>query len=100
MIRRPPRSTRTDTLFPYTTLFRSVVCAVAWRGSYFGGQLSGCGACSSASHCLLLLYCVACLFWGCQQRKRCNFSLFSFGFLAVGWLMVDIHTHNINDLLL
>src|SRR3546814_19653816 len=27
MIRRPPRSTRTDTLFPYTTLFRSEV----WR---------------------------------------------------------------------
>src|SRR3546814_19776235 len=25
MIRRPPRSTRTDTLFPYTTLFRSEV---------------------------------------------------------------------------
>src|SRR3546814_15111050 len=25
MIRRPPRSTRTDTLFPYTTLFRSLV---------------------------------------------------------------------------
>src|SRR3546814_8742899 len=24
MIRRPPRSTRTDTLFPYTTIFRSV----------------------------------------------------------------------------
>src|SRR3546814_12549578 len=30
MIRRPPRSTRTDTLFPYTTLFRS---AAAARGS-------------------------------------------------------------------
>src|SRR3546814_9476262 len=28
MIRRPPRSTRTDTLFPYTTLFRSK--AVQW----------------------------------------------------------------------
>src|SRR3546814_5136523 len=28
MIRRPPRSTRTDTLFPYTTLFRS---AGSWR---------------------------------------------------------------------
>src|SRR3546814_574418 len=28
MIRRPPRSTRTDTLFPYTTLFRSL-CASA-----------------------------------------------------------------------
>src|SRR3546814_8156401 len=27
MIRRPPRSTRTDTLFPYTTLFRSGVLA-------------------------------------------------------------------------
>src|SRR3546814_19477208 len=29
MIRRPPRSTRTDTLFPYTTLFRSSSHAVA-----------------------------------------------------------------------
>src|SRR3546814_4744013 len=29
MIRRPPRSTRTDTLFPYTTLFRSVEDQVA-----------------------------------------------------------------------
>src|SRR3546814_11771715 len=27
MIRRPPRSTRTDTLFPYTTLFRSFLAA-------------------------------------------------------------------------
>src|SRR3546814_8065133 len=29
MIRRPPRSTRTDTLFPYTTLFRSGIAQVA-----------------------------------------------------------------------
>src|SRR3546814_5586839 len=29
MIRRPPRSTRTDTLFPYTTLFRSKQAALA-----------------------------------------------------------------------
>src|SRR3546814_1445634 len=29
MIRRPPRSTRTDTLFPYTTLFRSEQLAFA-----------------------------------------------------------------------
>src|SRR3546814_12375578 len=28
MIRRPPRSTRTDTLFPYTTLFRSIAAAL------------------------------------------------------------------------
>src|SRR3546814_10951507 len=33
MIRRPPRSTRTDTLFPYTTLFRSTaVLAELERG--------------------------------------------------------------------
>src|SRR3546814_15693055 len=31
MIRRPPRSTRTDTLFPYTTLFRSHVIAAATK---------------------------------------------------------------------
>src|SRR3546814_19958047 len=30
MIRRPPRSTRTDTLFPYTTLFRSHFDPVRW----------------------------------------------------------------------
>src|SRR3546814_4431927 len=29
MLRRPPRSTRTDTLFPYTTLFRSIESALA-----------------------------------------------------------------------
>src|SRR3546814_4767265 len=34
MIRRPPRSTRTDTLFPYTTLFRSRLQAAA-RGIQF-----------------------------------------------------------------
>src|SRR3546814_21138969 len=34
MIRRPPRSTRTDTLFPYTTLFRS--------DSYAGGNRHHC----------------------------------------------------------
>src|SRR3546814_2441807 len=34
MIRRPPRSTRTDTLFPYTTLFRSTPVSKPWdRGS-------------------------------------------------------------------
>src|SRR3546814_10604956 len=31
MIRRPPRSTRTDTLFPYTTLFRSVAAKIKSR---------------------------------------------------------------------
>src|SRR3546814_4400775 len=31
MIRRPPRSTRTDTLFPYTTLFRSEIVNMTQR---------------------------------------------------------------------
>src|SRR3546814_2563369 len=36
MIRRPPRSTRTYTLFPYTTLFRSAsTCAIAWALASF-----------------------------------------------------------------
>src|SRR3546814_16426121 len=35
MIRRPPRSTRTDTLFPYTTLFRSIIeaCRIYREGA-------------------------------------------------------------------
>src|SRR3546814_372771 len=34
MIRRPPRATRTDTLFPYTTLFRSTAVRARLRASY------------------------------------------------------------------
>src|SRR3546814_6750694 len=33
MIRRPPRSTRTDTLFPYTTLFRSAYDYTNWTAN-------------------------------------------------------------------
>src|SRR3546814_2231124 len=39
MIRRPPRSTRTDTLFPYTTLFRSQTALSHFRGR----SEEGCG---------------------------------------------------------
>src|SRR3546814_10765208 len=39
MRRRPPGSTRTDTLFPYTTLFRSRVPAKDWQGrDYVAGN--------------------------------------------------------------
>src|SRR3546814_19435341 len=38
MIRRPPRSTRTDTLFPYTTLFRSEIMAERWKQGTPVGQ--------------------------------------------------------------
>src|SRR3546814_5496577 len=43
MIRRPPRSTRTDTLFPYTTLFRSPVRCASSSACTPGGGLSGRG---------------------------------------------------------
>src|SRR3546814_6608510 len=51
MIRRPPRSTRTDTLFPYTTLFRSkrilrsgqapIILVLNWRGKIWPSQSTG-----------------------------------------------------------
>src|SRR3546814_9292300 len=44
MIRRPPRSTRTDTLFPYTTLFRSRLgCRCRRRFGIGGGLLARAG---------------------------------------------------------
>src|SRR3546814_7930568 len=42
MIRRPPRSTRTDTLFPYTTLFRSAIG---------GGMQHGPGKARASFYC-------------------------------------------------
>src|SRR3546814_16791430 len=38
MLRRPPRSTRTDTLFPYTTLFRSI--AISTQAATYADLLS------------------------------------------------------------
>src|SRR3546814_20150056 len=38
MIRRPPRSTRTDTLFPYTSLFRSGICRLVFVGAHLGAM--------------------------------------------------------------
>src|SRR3546814_14118892 len=41
MIRLPPRSTRTDTLFPYTTLFRSFIGLVEEEELHVAGQGAG-----------------------------------------------------------
>src|SRR3546814_3359808 len=50
MIRRPPRSTRTDTLFPYTTLFRSG----AGQVDPVGGEQHQLGAADGAGRLLFL----------------------------------------------
>src|SRR3546814_10970898 len=71
MIRRPPRSTRTDTLFPYTTLFRSreyrslhfdakawfhagtaqiLSCRQALPGKDIGDDSGGMGRCENFRH--------------------------------------------------
>src|SRR3546814_2959192 len=47
MIRRPPRSTRTDTLFPYTTLFRSAKLRCARGNAVTGG---GCRTAAARLH--------------------------------------------------
>src|SRR3546814_1109238 len=49
MIRRPPRSTRTDTLFPYTTLFRSGQAGVA-QDRYEIGSMSAADDGRSGAH--------------------------------------------------
>src|SRR3546814_10040358 len=43
MKRRPPRSTRTDTLFPYTTLFRSTDEAALFRAIRTTAKYTPCG---------------------------------------------------------
>src|SRR3546814_3287669 len=49
MIRRPPRSTRTDTLFPYTTLFRSGMADVFFFTTVHSGLPPACSCgCTSS----------------------------------------------------
>src|SRR3546814_5225585 len=57
MIRRPPRSTRTDTLFPYTTLFRSQRLGLARLQQQVvilrGGQVQHARAATHRHQCLV-----------------------------------------------
>src|SRR3546814_19684699 len=63
MIRRPPRSTRTDTLFPYTTLFRSPPPL----GAQAGTELAGGGDLGP-----LTRGCKRPLTWCCSSKSSCD----------------------------
>src|SRR3546814_10351230 len=76
MIRRPPRSTRTDTLFPYTTLFRSIgiacnyappgdCCHAGWVGRRACRQLRSEEHTSELQSLMRISYAVFCL-----KKKR------------------------------
>src|SRR3546814_20168020 len=56
MIRRPPRSTRTDTLFPYTTLFRSGGLMAGTRPAYSAASVYANTRDSSSSLLKLALF--------------------------------------------
>src|SRR3546814_1807824 len=58
MIRRPPRSTRTDTLFPYTTLFRSTLHhkVEGELPAYWTGPSIGFDAGANAANTFILVY--------------------------------------------
>src|SRR3546814_1519856 len=54
MIRRPPRATRTDTLFPYTTLFRSSSMHCLLHHSRICTLADNCSVCLSYSQAAVL----------------------------------------------
>src|SRR5216110_3630853 len=84
VIRRPPRSTQAHTLFPYTTLFRSLT------GTKFGCGMAVCGACTvhanrSEEHTSelqsreLISYAVFCL-----KKKNNKYSIHGIVYVADG----------------
>src|SRR3546814_16141189 len=66
MIRRPPRSTRTDTLFPYTTLFRSG-SAGRLAGTWEVPKAGGIGMTPETAKNSAVDPCCAAAYWGSQQ---------------------------------
>src|SRR3546814_833010 len=88
MIRLPPTSTRTDTLFPYTTLFRSRCQVSAFQGALLVNEkpatISGAGV---ITHCT---YVDARTFHKCQRR----FNTTSVGLTSAGsihWCLRPSH---------
>src|SRR3546814_6561242 len=78
MIRRPPRSTRTDSLFPYTTLFRSDLASdFAFSETFFAASFTVLRALSAALRAFDLgvssLLGVA-LAWGMADSGMCDMA--------------------------
>src|SRR3546814_4045753 len=103
MIRRPPRSTRTDPLFPYTTLFRSRSCARnsavlaridagflrghAHALGFFGGLADFCGPVYRRQIACACGYCPA------DRHGTCNQCLFQvFHLLSPERIMLVVPT--------
>src|SRR3546814_17522854 len=69
MIRRPPRSTRTDTLFPYTTLFRSDDDIIGRRQSMTRKSILPADAVDADAECSALRHGIARIDRKIQQRE-------------------------------
>src|SRR3546814_8388914 len=78
MIRRPPRSTRTDTLFPYTTLFRSTFQLLFQRLICSSRSRASCKSPRSEEHTselqslMRISYAVFCLKKKKKKRRQLN----------------------------
>src|SRR3546814_20117316 len=84
MRRRPPRSTRTDTLFPYTTLFRSALYGVPLL--LFARRLRGAGRCSASAPCAGVLFVATFALCGLTQSMFAHQLSASFYAVMVGLL--------------
>src|SRR3546814_4509050 len=110
MLRRPPRSTRTDTLFPYTTLFRSFHSGI-------GAQETGVmtGRAKLVRHSLARFhidvgqhdarampgegFCRRCAYAGARRRDQCNLSLEPFFHGLQTFSRSEEHTSELQSLM-
>src|SRR3546814_1275193 len=73
MIRRPPRATRTATLFPYTTLFRSA--SVSSTAGAASAGAAGAGAATGVGTGALAAFC---------EASHCRYSAFGTALTTIG----------------
>src|SRR3546814_12721952 len=103
MIRRPPRSTRPDTLFPYTTLFRSSPRAYVTEKCIHGGimtyllTLSQCGAMSCRPRFRLCAPWVLLLATACAADRQGALELAKAGIGATSAISQEIDVRSDRD---